>query len=355
MSSTTRWRISPVGWTIIAFAVTVESASNALRGYALGSHMEGFNIPLDAIGFEGATVNLAGALIVMAAIVVSLSQTQTTFVALTPGDRTHRFICACVAALCITISITAMSSHLQDMQRIKDGAEQQDSTAYVTAKAAYDAAKADFDRVKDSASLAEVDAQIAAAGARIDQNIWRRSAQCTDVTKASTQRECRPVLDLIPLRGIAKTKSELAASLSGLKADMERHKLKGEASVAEKATSRTWGWIMGLGIVLIATFGKVIFAKPVSVPAPEAVPTMQPSIMPANDYRFPPFPTNPPPFPPGGGKRGRKINANVTQFSEQFRARHGRYPAGSDIRAAFPELPQSTAYDYAARARQLTA
>ncbi len=52
-----------------------------------------------------------------------------------------------------------------------------------------------------------------------------------------------------------------------------------------------------------------------------------------------------------GERRGRKSDPKVIAFSDQFFLRHGRSPSGSEIRAAFPELPTSTAYDYAGRAR----
>ena len=80
---------------------------------------------------------------------------------------------------------------------------------------------------------------------------------------------------------------------------------------------------------------------PVKVPANDAAPV--PGI-PAK--RIPGKPT-----PPRGGRRGRKSDARVLDFSEAFSRKHGRTPSGSEIRAQFPELPTSTAYDYAARCR----
>ena len=50
-------------------------------------------------------------------------------------------------------------------------------------------------------------------------------------------------------------------------------------------------------------------------------------------------------------RRGRKPDNLVVSFCEQFRRHNGRAPSGSEIRAAFPALPVSTAYDYAGRAR----
>lgn len=58
------------------------------------------------------------------------------------------------------------------------------------------------------------------------------------------------------------------------------------------------------------------------------------------------------PEPPNGGRRGRKADAEIVDFSERFRVQYGRAPTGSEIRAQFPALPTSTAYDYAGRARR---
>ena len=65
----------------------------------------------------------------------------------------------------------------------------------------------------------------------------------------------------------------------------------------------------------------------------------------------------PKPVPPRGGKRskrsgkpGRKGDPKVVAFAVAYKARHGRAPTGSEIKAAFPGLARSTAYDYSKRA-----
>lgn len=63
------------------------------------------------------------------------------------------------------------------------------------------------------------------------------------------------------------------------------------------------------------------------------------------------IPEKPPQPPKGGQRRGRKADGRVVDFSEKFRERNGRAPSGGEIKAQFPELPTSTAYDYSQRAR----
>jgi len=60
------------------------------------------------------------------------------------------------------------------------------------------------------------------------------------------------------------------------------------------------------------------------------------------------------PFDPSASmksRRGRKSDPAVLNFIERFQKLHGRTPTGSQIRTEFPELPKSTAYDVAARAK----
>lgn len=50
-------------------------------------------------------------------------------------------------------------------------------------------------------------------------------------------------------------------------------------------------------------------------------------------------------------QRGRRKDPRILLFVENFTKANGCAPSGSDVLAAFPGLPVSTAYDYAMRAR----
>src|SRR5262249_20572452 len=79
--------------------------------------------------------------------------------------------------------------------------------------------------------------------------------------------------------------------------------------------------------------------EPASVPGTSASPTPPGPGMP----KIRPKPAKP------RGKGGRKADPKVIEFSEQFFRKFGRQPTGSEIKSEFPDLPKSTAYDYAAR------
>jgi hypothetical protein len=53
----------------------------------------------------------------------------------------------------------------------------------------------------------------------------------------------------------------LEAKLPALKVDLDRQHLTNAATGSEAAVSWAWAWIMGLGVVMIATFGPAIFAN----------------------------------------------------------------------------------------------
>lgn len=52
-------------------------------------------------------------------------------------------------------------------------------------------------------------------------------------------------------------------------------------------------------------------------------------------------------------RRAQRPDTRVVDFTERFRLQNGRAPSGSEIKAEFTELPTSTAYDYATRARSI--
>lgn len=66
---TTTWRIPRAAWIMVGLAVSAEATSNALRAYDLGSHLEKLTVSV-----YGLPLSLAGIVLVLAAIAVSLSK-----------------------------------------------------------------------------------------------------------------------------------------------------------------------------------------------------------------------------------------------------------------------------------------
>ena len=90
---------------------------------------------------------------------------------------------------------------------------------------------------------------------------------------------------------------------------------------------------MGLGVVFVATFGPVIFARV------ETSPLGATGSLDAE-----------PATPVVSGRRGRRgatrKDERVVAFVDDYRRSNGRDPAIADMVAAFPDMPPSTAQRY---------
>lgn len=242
-------------------------------------------------------------------------------------------------------------------------------------------------------SAAEAEAKVSAMLAEVDRGIAKRTAACTVLApegngprqQAANREACQPVIDAKAFVVKAKEADDLRAKRDA--ADVVLAEGKPDSADAQATTLaalfsmfgalngiagiQAWtNLAIGLGLEIGSPLAWAAFAASL-VPAASAKPEL-PNVprnptpvnpgIPANDWHsgnsIPGIPTPPaPPQPPKGGRRipgnrGRKSDNRVVDFSERFREKHGRGPSGSEIRAAFPELPVSTAYDYAGRARQ---
>lgn len=252
---TTHWRVSPVAWLPISLAIVAESVSNALRAYGLGTHLDRFTVDI-----QGHPVSIAGAVLVLAAVAVSLSQARAAWVALTPsGPARQRIVAGIAAALLLSISITAMASHILEAQRAKVSDEGGARGRYDRAKAAYDTAAAELDKLGNPRPVPVIQAEVTAT--KIDMAVWRRSQQCADISRDDTKKACEPILALYKERGAAARKAELEPEVKRLRGELSKLDRPEEATASESAVSGIWAWIMGLGVVFVATFGTVIFAQ----------------------------------------------------------------------------------------------
>ena len=336
---TTRWRITPAAWVGIALAFLAEASANALRAYGLGAHEAEYTITL-----HGYAVSIAGAAMILFAVALSLSQSRAAWVALEPGrSSTMRLLGGLVAAALIFVSACAMSSVMLKATRATGASEAHDRGAFDRAEAVYKAAKADFDKVRDADTVEAVEAKIASLG--IDANVWRRSNECRDAAKKVVwQNECQPFFKLQPALAAAQSKADLQSRLPGLQAKLDAAPRPEKASDAEAFVNAAWSWAAALAIILVATVGPALFASEVRIPVPISEPVPVPDTAAKLETKRATMPK--------GGRRGRKRDAKVVvSFVDAFRTRHGRAPSGAEIRAEFPELPKSTAYDYATRTR----
>lgn len=250
----TIWRVPPWAWLPLGAAIVAEAVSNALRAYGLGQHLEHFTVEV-----YGQAVSLAGSVLVLAAVAISLSQARAAWIALTPNPLRQRIVAGIAAALLLAVSVTAMASHILEAQRAKVADEGGARSAYDRAEAAYARAAAELEALGTPRPVSVIQAEVKAFP--IDGALWRRSKQCEDATRPDTQAYCAPLLALYQERGAAARKTELEPEVARLRDELASL-TRPEAATAEEAViGGYWAWIMGLAVVFVATFGSVIFAR----------------------------------------------------------------------------------------------
>jgi len=253
---TTTWRIPPLAWVPIAIAVVAEATANALKAYVLGTHLEAFTVRvLDT------AVSLSGAVLVLAAVAVSLSQARAIWVMLKPGLARQRIVAGVIGGLLLAVSVTAMASTVLEAQRTKVSDESGERGKYDRAKAAYDKADAELQGLASVRSVLEVKAGMEAAP--VKAKVFTLTKECTDFSGdlIDLKKSCRPILDLRQEMASAIRKGDLEADVPRLKVELDEMKRPDVAAAAETAVAGGWAWILGLGVVFVATFGPVIFAK----------------------------------------------------------------------------------------------
>lgn len=270
--TTTTWRLTPLGWFVLPLAIGAEAISNAIRGYDLGAHLDHLTVH-----YGDYALSTAGGVMVMAALVISLTQARAAWVALTPARPTRqRLVAGSLAILLLAVSMAAMSSHILDALRAKMGDETGAAGTYARDVASYNNATAELDRLKGSRTTTEVRA--AMDRVRIRPSIWAATRECTDAELLKGKingAACKPILDLREEMAASIRKATLEAQVEDLRSKLEGQKApRAQASAIEQAVAWYLAWLIGVSVVLVATFGGVVFAetKTIQVSAPSRQP-----------------------------------------------------------------------------------
>ncbi|MGE0205780.1 MAG: hypothetical protein AB7E70_03010 [Hyphomicrobiaceae bacterium] len=310
----THWRVPAFAWAPIALAVAAEATSNALRAYGLASHLERYTVLI-----QGTAINLAGAVLVLAAIAVSLCQSRAAWVALSPSaPMAQRLVAGLVALLLLTISITAMASHILEAERAKASGEMQERARYDRAESTYQRLAAELAALTGVRSVGELEAAMAGSG--VPTAVLRRTDDCRRITRDDSAMACAPLLALRQTLVGARRKHELEHRVAALSAALDRLRPRTRTSRIERRLAELWAWIMGLGIVLVATFGAVLFASADDRAAPTKMRRQCRSKSPGPSTR------------------------RVQDWIRTFRSTQGRNPKIPELQAAFPGLTRTTAW-----------
>lgn len=190
---------------------------------------------------------------------------------------------------------------------------------------------------------------------KIDMTVWRRSNKCSDISLEDTKRACGPVLELYKEKGAALRKVELEANLEKLQPTLLKgkpeHADPQSAAIAELTGLSEDAIRRGISLLLVAAIevgaigGSIMAGKPAPRHLPVPANSNAPAVLRSPNRNH--LVSN----RKEQGRKGRKPDQRIVEFSELFSRKNRRHPSGSEIKAAFPELPTSTAYDYAMRCR----
>ena len=214
-------------------------------------------------------------------------------------------------------------------------------------------------------NIEEAKARVSRLLSAVEPGIAKRTSGCTVLpttvgkrVQAVNREACQPVIEAQALVATADEVSGLQAKLDAAREVIA----KGAPKAADPLVANVQAFlstgidaaaVLSLIVALIVELGAPVCWMIWQMSEPGKPAQAIPGI-PANDAAVPgiviprnPFPGN---DPPTGGRRGRKPDPRIVNFSEAFREKHGRPPSGSEIKSYFPGIPTSTAYDYAKRA-----
>lgn len=158
------------------------------------------------------------------------------------------------------------------------------------------------------------------AGSGVPTAVLRRTDDCRRITRDDSAMACAPLLALRQTLVGARRKHELEHRVAALSAALDRLRPRTRTSRIERRLAELWAWIMGLGIVLVATFGAVLFASADDRAAPTKMRRQCRSKSPGPSTR------------------------RVQDWIRTFRSTQGRNPKIPELQAAFPGLTRTTAW-----------
>lgn len=163
---------------------------------------------------------------------------------------------------------------------------------------------------------------------------------------------CKPITALRIELASALRKRELEADVPKPKADLDKLPKPLEATYAETLGASSWSWLLGIAVVVIATFGSVICARGEPVPAANDNRALAPT---STDLDLPPptgtdEPTKRRPelqvvpstkVEPTRSTNGATMSATRFEQIEAFEARTGRRPTFTETKDG-TGLPKAT-------------
>lgn len=225
-------------------AVAVSAACNALFGYRWGGLLMYRGIAID------------GALLAAAAIAGDIIKAGCLPAMMRARSWGHTIAPALGLILCISVSATAAVGFIAELRAARTGGLAGQQGAYDRATAAYKAAGEELARLGPGRTAAEIEAAIAAAP--VSPAMRRRTADCTDITKRSSQEGCKPLLALRAEMAAAKRRAQAEARRAEARRILDGTPRPADTEPQATAIATAFGldraWVAGAIPLLLAAF-----------------------------------------------------------------------------------------------------
>ncbi|WP_139247848.1 hypothetical protein [Hyphomicrobium sp. CS1GBMeth3] len=221
--------------------------------------------PTIAVSIIGWTVNPVAVGLGATAFALDLLKPEMLRLAGTSGAGAARRIAAgAVFGVLFIASMVAVDGMLMKLRSEWSGARLSTMGEYDRAEAEYKSAEAELAKLKAVRSIADVKASMDAAP--VPRNVFRRTDQCTDVTRDDSFAACKPILDLRQEMAQAIRKRELEGKRDAAKAKLDATQRPVAADPQAAALAKASGLdesiisyllvaIIGFAVELVACIG----------------------------------------------------------------------------------------------------
>ncbi|OYW52319.1 MAG: hypothetical protein B7Y80_20070 [Hyphomicrobium sp. 32-62-53] len=282
----------------------------------------------------------AGVGLGLVAFAADYSKGATLTAAMTKGHGFGRRLAAWLVFVVLFVaSMIAVDGVLMKLRSALVAGPANTISAHDRASGEYRASVAELDKLGTVRTPEAIRADM--DGAPVSRAVFRRTAECTDITKDASLAACKPLLELRKEMALAIRKRELEAARDAAKvrldalgprpssADPQAEVLAGALEgygVSPGLVAYGMVAIIGFAIELVACFGLYVLGNRRTLGKPA---NDRPANVPANVAANVPAPSGP--VPPRGGRKASAMSANVVPFAGKRAALAALQQAGGPV------------------------
>lgn len=182
---------------------------------------------------------------------------------------------AALGLVLVLVSFLAVDGLLMKLRVDTAGERTAEAKAWDRAEADYRAAKSELERIGTPRPVKQIQAEL--HGLPIEATVWRRTAQCTDVTREDSRQACAKVNELRQELAAAERRAEVEQRFERARATLEKtsrpaagdpqaEALAKASGLDEKLITLALCWLIGLAIEGVTAFGPHLVEARVAAP-----------------------------------------------------------------------------------------